>query len=380
MIYLNHAATSWPKAPRVTEAMARSMEAPPVEAYRGSGDGVDAFASCRKRLARMTGASDPARVIFTSGATESLNLAIGGLELAGKRVIVTMAEHNSLLRPLWRLADRHRTRVTVLPVDEKGRLDPEDLRTALEDDAALVCLTHAGNVTGAVQPVEECYALCEKHGAPLLIDAAQSAGHIDLDLSGMPNSLWIFTGHKGLGGPPGTGGIVLGEAVEPVAVKVGGSGIRSLSREMPDFLPLRLEAGTPNAPGIAGLDAALAEFEDRSVTERADHGRKLVAILEDRLDGLEGCRIVSAPATENPCGIFGFVLSGWSPRDIGFILAESRGIQARHGLHCAPLIHEALKTSPEGTVRFSVGPQTSEDDVRLAANAVLEIARSGRGS
>ncbi len=356
--------------------MLRAMVSPPANMNRGSGEIDLTFIRCRERLARLAGAEDSSRVIFTSGATESLNLVFNGLNLFGKHVITTAAEHNGMLRPLWRLADHFGTRVTVLPVDQYGRLSLEDLRVSLTEDTALVCFSHASNVTGVIQPVEDCYKLCDSRGIPLLIDAAQSAGHVELNLAAMPRSIWVFTGHKALGGPQGTGGMVLGKQVELDVVKSGGSGVQSLSRTMPDTMPMRFEAGTPNGPGVAGLAKALRGFDEIPVKARAGHCRLLIAALEKRLRDLDGCRVVSVPAEENPCGILSFTLEGWTPRDLSFVLLESYGVQVRAGLHCAPLIHEALNTCPEGTVRISVSHQTTMEDIAQLADALAEIARS----
>ncbi len=254
--YFNNAATSFPKPASVIDAVSGAMSNPMAEPGRGAG-GDDPVQRCREGLADLFGVSDPARVCLLPSCTHALNSVVCGLLMDGGHAIATALEHNSVLRPLKHMADERGARVTLVPVCGSGRLDPDEVRRRIRPDTRLIAVTHASNVTGAVQPVETLAAVAAEHRIPLLLDAAQSAGAIPLNTGRLPGRVYVaFAGHKGLLGPPGTGGLIVPDASLKQTV-FGGTGIRSESPRHPSSLPLRHEAGTPNTPGIAGLSAGV---------------------------------------------------------------------------------------------------------------------------
>lgn len=415
-IYLNHAATSWPKPPEVIRRVRATLEAPPVEAGRGGGRGADPLQSCRESLATLFGMRDPRRVVLTSGATQALNLAIVGAvgtlappggaragatgaradaagTLAGGgggssavantrsgapvRCTTSVLEHNSVLRPLRHLAHDGRAVLDFLSLDEFR--DPTAVGRRLRDGTRVVVLTAASNVTGARPDLRGVAALCERAGAILVIDAAQAAGAIPLDVPSLgPRVLVAVAGHKGLLGPPGTGALLVGEGFgddELPPLLVGGTGVRSDSPLQPREWPLHLEAGTMNLPGFAGLaagvDLVLTEGVERIGARRA----RLTSLLLDGLDEISGVQFHRPLPEELAAGVAAFNLAGWDPGEVALVLEESWGIVTRGGLHCAPLALPALGW-PHGSLRASVGRSSTEADVHALVAAVRTLAAS----
>lgn len=376
-VYLDNAATSFPKAPGVSRAMAAFLD----EVGRNVGRGAYAGAQtagvkvweAREQLCRLLGGSGPQNVIFTPGATYSLNFLLKGLLRPGDKVLTSPMEHNAVLRPLEQLK-RRGVEVGLLPCDERGCLRLEEI-PALLDGVRAVVLTHASNVTGGLMPVAAVGALCKEKGVFFLVDAAQSAGHVPIDMRAMGIDGLAVPGHKGLLGPQGIGALLLSDALagalDPLVS--GGTGSLSESPDMPPFLPDGLEAGTLNLPGICGLSAALDYFEPRAEA-LMDRQRRLTAHLWARLSELTELGLaLPGPGPEDRVGVISADFTGRDNGEMAFRLERDYGIETRCGLHCAPLAHKAVGTFPQGAVRFSVGPGTSFEDLDYVQGAVCEL-------
>jgi cysteine desulfurase family protein len=381
MIYLDNAATTFPKPPGTLEAMVRAYREAGVSPGRGSydlavqaGDLVD---QVRRQVALLFGAPDPDRVVFAGNATDALNLALHGLLRPGDHVVATELEHNSVLRPLHHLREQGRIRFDLAPCDGQGRVDPGAVARALRPDTRAVVLNHASNVLGTVQPVREIGALCAARGVLLILDAAQSAGIVPVDLSAWQVSAVAFTGHKALFGPTGIGGLVLAPGVEVQPSRYGGTGVDSRSPFQTPALPHRLEAGTLNLLGILGLGAGV-EFVLGQGLE-AIHRREmaLLARLQAGLEGVRGVTLYGGRGLEDRVPVLTLNVDGVHPEDAGAILDADFHIAVRAGLHCAPRVHERLGTLGRGAVRFSPGLFNTMDDMDAAVLAVASMARRG---
>ncbi len=373
-IYLNNAASAWPKAPGVTEAVAGALARMPEHPGRSAILEADVPERCRRRLARLLSIEPPERIVLTQHATHALNLAILGLGLKpGDHVVTSAMEHNSVLRPLARLEDACGIRVTIVGAKPDGELDEGAYIEALRRSPRLVVLNHASNVSGLVLPVAPLFARAHQVGAITLLDASQSLGHIRLDAHELNADLIAFTGHKGLRGPPGTGGLVVGPQLDLEQILVGGTGVRSDLRRHPPDMPTRLEAGTPNIPALAGLAAALRWQEEQGHAFRAAEDARADQ-LRAGLREIPRVRLFGASPGAARVGIVSFRLEGWEIEETGFVLAESFGIVCRTGLHCAPLIHAALGSAPHGTVRFSPSGATTETEIQSALAAIRRLA------
>ena len=375
MIYLDNAATTFPKPPEVIRAMADAMQHYGANPGRGghqlalqAGKTVE---KCRAAAASLLGAR-PERVVFTRNCTESLNLAIMGTLRKGDEVICSHGEHNAVMRPLERFVRRGEITVKVLRPDARGLLSPEVLRRAISSRTGLVVICHASNVTGVIQPVKELGAVCRERGVPFLVDAAQTAGVLDVTLDGLNADMIALPGHKGLLGPHGTGLLVLREDVDPEPLILGGTGSASESVRQPDLLPDRYESGTMNLPGIAGLREGI-EYVARQ--REAIHRRE--SLLNDRLRrqlaDIRGLRILGdeyAPRV----AITAMVPEGGDSAALADAL-DATGVAVRGGLHCAPAMHSYLGTLKSGAVRFSPGPFTTERDIDDAAALVARLMR-----
>lgn len=384
MIYFDNAATSWPKPEAVPAAMTRFLREIGANPGR-SGHGLSIEAGrvvydVRERVARLFGHPDPLSVVLTKNATEALNVALQGLLAPGDHVVTSVMEHNSVLRPL-RYLESKGVAVTRVACAADGTLDPADVERALTSKTRLVVLSHASNVVGTLCPLAEVGRLAEARGVPFCVDAAQTAGAVPLDMGAMHIDLLAFTGHKSLYGPQGTGGLCLGERVRDALRPLvhGGTGSASDSDVHPDFLPDRLEAGTLNAVGLAGLGAGLAFVEARGVAAIRAHEAMLTARLLDGLRGISGVRVVGPGDAARQTAVVSFSLEGWSCSEVATALEERAGVCCRAGLQCAPLAHRQLGTFPEGTVRFSLGTFNREDEVDTALAALRELAGEGKG-
>jgi len=381
MIYLDHAATSWPKPPEVLAAMRLFLEQaggnPGRAGHRMSIDAGRIVYKTRETLAELFNAADPLRVIFTSNATQALNLAIYGLMRPGDHVVTSGIEHNAVMRPL-RFLEQNGVRVSVVPCDESGIHKPEDFARLVEKSTKLIVITHACNVTGTILPITEIAAIARQSGAYLLVDAAQSAGVVPLNMQAMGIDLLAFTGHKGLQGPPGTGGLILGDRVradELTPLTRGGTGSRSEYELQPEDLPDKFESGTLNGPGIAGLDAGARFVLERGIEAIRAHELALIKRLTERLGNIPGLRLYGPDKLEKRSAVVSFTSERLQTSEIGFRLDEEFDILCRVGLHCAPAAHRAIGSFPGGTVRFAPGPQTGMNEIDAAAAAVAHILK-----
>ncbi|MFN0055160.1 MAG: aminotransferase class V-fold PLP-dependent enzyme [Planctomycetales bacterium] len=383
-IYLDNAATSFPKPEEVYDAVDRYQRrlgaAVGRGAYQSSIEATGIVNRCRVGLARLLGAESPDRIVFTSNGTDSLNLALHGLLEPGDHVVTSQVEHNSVLRPLRALQERIGLEVTVVPADGLGQVDPGDFRTALRPTTKLVALLHASNVTGGMQPIEEVGTLVRAEGALFLVDAAQTAGHLPIELSQLPIDLLACAGHKGLLGPLGTGLLYLRPGVEARlrSLRQGGTGTLSEEDRQPESLPDQYESGNHNAPGLIGLEAAVRWLTDRGISSLADHERQLTARLWTRLMEIEGVRLFGPPPSARRLGVVSLAIEGFDSQEGAAILDQNFGIEARAGFHCAPGAHRAIGAfETGGTLRLSVGPWTTADEIDAAADAIQQLASSG---
>jgi len=374
MIYLDHAATSWPKPETVGEAIAASLAEPLANPGRGFHTGAMRSArlvfETRTALARLLNAPRAQDVVFTRGTTEGLNLVLKGFLKPGARVWVSPLEHNALLRPLARLAAERGVQVETLDADPWGRLDLDALarRARTEPEPALVAVAHASNVNGAVQDLRGIREAIGK-SVPLLVDAAQTAGVLPLDVRAPEIDFLAFSAHKGLLGPTGIGGCYLSPKHEVTQLIEGGTGSLSESAEHPAQRPERYEAGTLNLHGIAGLKGALDGLPERELL--GTHKQAMTRILLDGLTKIEGVRVVSP--LDGTALLASFVAEGIVSNTFAEQLDHRYGILCRSGLHCAPATHRYLGTFPEGTVRFSPGWGTAETDCQTALDAVRAV-------
>lgn len=371
MIYLNNAATSWPKAPGLADYMKQLMEHIPVHGSRATGNADQMeVVDGREELAALMQVSDASRIVFMENATHGLNAAMLGFAWKeGDYAVTSRAEHNSVLRPLTWLKKHRGVRHEILPVDRAGRIRLEQLETVLKErHPRLVALTHASNVTGAVHDLEEIAALCHSYGSFLLADASQSMGIRPVLPEKWQVDMVAFTGHKYLLGPQGTGGLYVRKGLMLEPTVTGGTGIFSDEDEMPEAMPMRLEAGTQNEQGLSGLGYAVRWQREHPLEE--DRMMKLFSHLENQLLEL-GADIVTVGGERTP--VLSFGIPGYSPEEIGDILYGSYEIICRTGLHCAPLIFSDLGFGETGSVRISMSRFTSAEEIEQVVQAVKEI-------
>ncbi len=368
MIYLDNAATSFPKPPEVIRAVSGVMEKiggnPGRGGHRGALAGGRIMETCRESAARIAGVTAPERVIFCFNCTDALNMAIRGTLHVGDEVLVSHAEHNAVMRPLMGYHDAGKITVRILPPDPAGLLRPDTVRAAVGPRTALCVLCHASNVTGVIQPAREIAAACHDFGVPLLLDAAQTAGTEDIAAVGA--DMIAMPGHKGLLGPMGTGLLCLGEGMAPRPFREGGTGSLSDSLRQPDLLPDRLESGTANLPGIAGLLQGL-RFVLRHRAAMAEYERYLAQKLRDGLRNIPGVTVYGGEAAIPRAAVVSFNVANLDSGEIADQLNRQH-IAVRGGLHCAPSIHAYLGTT--GAVRASLGPFNTEKDVDALLLAV----------
>jgi len=376
-IYLDNAATSWPKPEAVyavVDRYQRELGAPAGRsAYREANEVERLVHDARRRVAQLLHAGDPRRIVFTGNGTDSLNLALHGLLRPGDHAIASVAEHNSTLRPLQYLYDHGGVQMTLVGCDAAGIVDPDEIRRAIRSNTRLIALIHASNVTGALQPVADAGRVAQDHGVRFLVDAAQSAGHVPIDVDELNADLLAAPGHKGLLGPLGTGVLYIRPGVEEqlLPIRQGGTGSRSDSAQQPGELPDRYESGNQNVPGILGLGAGLAYLQQRGVDDIARHDRALTARLIARLSEVPGVTIYGPQDPARRTGVVSISLAGYDPQELAMLLDAAGGIQVRAGLHCAGLMHRALGTAEGGgTIRFSPGPFTTPEHIDAAAEAV----------
>ncbi len=377
MIYLNNAATTIRKPPAVAEAVLAAMAGAGSCSRGASSDDLAAarsVAGARVRLARLIGFDHPERVIFTQNATMALNTAIFGLLRPGDHVITTDFEHNSVLRPLHELERRGAIEVSYLPADRDGRLHMEALEGLFTPATRAVVATHASNLTGAVTDARALAAAAHDHGALFILDASQTLGAYLLDMAGIGADIVCFTGHKALMGPQGTGGLAVSPAVELTPLVHGGTGVKSADPFQPEGYPEHLEAGTMNAHGLAGLDAALAFLLDVGIGRIEEHERALRERFVAGVRDLPGAIVYGLADGHAHTGAVALNLAGIDSSSLADRLAQEYDIATRAGLHCAPRMHAALGTLERGAVRVSFGWYTTDDEVDAAVAALSEIA------
>lgn len=379
-LYLDHAATSFPKPPGVVQAVQRYLVE--VGASAGRGAYREAMAAgrildaCRLNLARLLDAGDPARIAFTFNASDALNLAIKGVVRQGDHVVTTWMDHNSVLRPLRKLEERGVATVTRVRADADGLVDPAAVAAACRPDTRLVAVVHASNVCGALEPVAEIAARAHERGALVLVDGAQTVGARPVLPRELGADLLAFPGHKALMGPLGTGGLYVREGLELDTLREGGTGSRSEEDRQPGAPPDRYEAGSHNLPGIAGLGAAVEQLLALGLDEVARRKRALTAAFLERTRGVPGLEVRGPADPDRREPVFPVAVEGLDPHELAALLDAEFGICSRAGLHCAPLAHRTLGTFPAGSVRLSFGVFQSEADVERAAAALARVAAS----
>ena len=400
-VYLDNAATSFPKPPAVAEALvyyATHIGASPGRgAYAEAIEATGVVNAARRAGARLLTApsdagEDPGRrIVFTLNCTDALNLALKGVVRHAARsggvtphIVTTEFEHNSILRPLRAMENAGECRVTRLRCcGSTGRVDPDDLRSAIREAAhtMLVATHHASNVTGALQPVGAIASVCRELEVPLLLDAAQTMGHVPLDASMLDDVLIAFPGHKGLLGPLGTGGLYIAPGLERriAPFREGGTGSRSEQDIQPDELPDRFESGSQNGVGLAGLGAGVDWALQRGIESLAAHGRELSRLFLAELDG-SSVRVLGPQSADERVPVFALAIEGMSPHDIAAVLESEFGLLTRAGLHCSPGVHRAMGTLPDGAVRVSFGAFNTPENARSAASALREIAAEAGAS
>jgi cysteine desulfurase family protein len=382
IIYLDNAATTFPKPREILQQMVDVYERFGVNPGRSGYDlcmvAGELVFETRKALTAFFGARTPERTVFATNATDALNLAIQGVLNSGDHVISTTIEHNSVIRPLNHLRRDRGVEVEFVPVELDGRVDPDEIVGRFKRNTRLVAVNHGSNVIGTIQPVEEIGKRCRERGILFLVDAAQTAGVVPIDVAAMCIDLLAFTGHKSLLAPTGTGGLVVRDGVEVRTTRFGGTGVHSAHPFHLEEYPYRLEAGTGNVLGVAGLHFALEYLAKRGIGEIHRQEMELFRRLQDGLAAIEGVALHGTKSFEHRLAVLSFTVAGRDPADVGALLDADYNIACRTGLQCAPLIHEQMGTAPSGTVRMSVGPMNVRPDVEAAIAAVAEIAAEVR--
>ncbi len=377
LVYLNNAATSRKKPECVYQAMDSFMRDVGVSPYRSvdspAMEAAGIIADARTKLACLFGVEDARQIVFGGSCTEGLNLAIKGILQPADHVVITSLEHNSVMRPLSALIQERGIAVSRAKVDSEGRTDMSDLESLLTGKTRLVVMPHASNVTGTIQPVEDCAELCRRKGVPLLVDAAQTAGCLPLDLGTVPIDMLAFSGHKGLMGPQGVGGLYIRKGVDPKPLKHGGTGSNSASEKQPGSVPDRYESGTPNTPGLAGLSAALDYIGTVTVQAIRAGIIELGNIMLDGLRGIDGVTLHGPSSMADNVGVFSFTMASRDIAEVADHLQHRHGIIARVGLQCSPAAHKAIGTFPDGTLRVSVGHHSMIEEVEYFLQKLEEM-------
>lgn len=390
--YLDNAATSFPKPPEVLEAVTRYATelgaSPGRGAYDEAKQAGELFNECRRRINQLIHGENPGHVVFTLNASDALNTAIRGIVHGRDRskqkphVVTTWMEHNSVLRPLNELERRgeaEQTRVRCDPVT--GLVDPDEIRNAIRCNTALIAVVHGSNVTGTLQPVAEIGKVAWAHGIPLLVDAAQTLGHVPIDVRAMGIDLLAFPGHKGLLGPLGTGVLYIRPGMEQrlATSREGGTGSASDRDTQPDFMPDRFEPGSHNAPGIVGLSQGVEWIIRNGVDQLWQHQRELIRVMIERLtEDMPGLTLYGPQGVDNRVGVFSIRIDGFDdPQSLSDLLENDFGLLTRSGIHCAPLAHQTIGTdSLGGTTRLSFGPFTTEADVHFTCDSLAQVCQN----
>lgn len=377
MIYLDNAATTLHKPQQVIDAVVHAMQSMGNCARGTHEEALDAARTvydARVRLASLFGYPRVDHVAFTANSTEALNMAINGLIDPGDHVISTDLEHNSVLRPLYRLEAEHGAELSFVPADKLGNVDYADFERLMKPNTRAVVCTNASNLTGTVLDIERIAKTAHSHGALVIVDASQTAGCWPIDMKKMGIDVLCFTGHKGLMGPQGTGGICVKEGIEIRPFKVGGSGVQSYSRTHPAEYPTRLEAGTLNGHGIAGLGAAAKFISETGVENIHAKERSLMLRFYEGVKNIEGVTVYG-DFTKDKTAIVALNIRDYESGEVSYELSQGYGIATRPGAHCAPRMHKALGTAEVGAVRFSFSFYNTEEEIDEAVRAVAELAK-----
>ena len=383
-VYMDNSATSFPKPEAVAEAMVRFAHECGASAGRGAYQEARQceriVSTCRRRVAELVNAEGPERIVFAMNASEALAIAIRGLlntAPRGAHAIATAMEHNSVLRPLNALAEQVGIEPEFVPCDgTTGLVDPDDVRRAIRPGTAFIACIHVSNVTGTIQPVAEVARIARDREIPCLIDSSQAAGHVEIDAQALGADFVAFPGHKGLLGPLGTGVLYVRPGAEEslATMKEGGTGTVSEQPIQPTTMPEKYEIGSHNAIGLAGLSEGVRWVARRGVSALREHDRGLCELFLGLTGGLEHLTVYGPRSAAYRTGVFSVNVAGLAPSDLAAALEADFGILTRSGVHCAPLAHKTIGTYPAGTCRLSFGPFTTEDHVRHAAAALVEIA------
>lgn len=377
MIYLDNAATTYPKPESVYQAMddcmrnyganpGRSGHKLALKAGRG-------IYNTRELVCKLFNIDNPMRVTFTRNATESLNLAIKGVLNSGDHVITTSMEHNSVIRPVMGLQNKNITN-TIVDCDSRGNISIDDLEAAIKDNTKLIVISQASNVTGNIVDIQKIGSICRENDVVFLVDAAQSAGVLDIDVVRDNIDLLAFPGHKGLLGPQGTGGLYIKEGIDIMHMMEGGTGSKSEMLYQPTIVPDRYESGTPNTPGIIGLGAGV-EYVLENIDTIRKHENEITQYMLEKLEKLDRITIYGNKRGVERSAVVSINIGEIDSSEVSYILDQGYSIAVRAGLHCAPLAHKTLGTIKQGTVRFSFGPFTTKLDVDQAINALEEICK-----
>lgn len=378
MVYLDNAATSYPKAPGVASAMADYVEKVGAtinrSSYASAQEAGLVTLSLRERLCRLFNHPDPTHAVLTPGATAGLNMVIKGLLRPGDHCLVSSMEHNAVMRPLVQL-EREGVAFERIPCDAQGRLRLEALPGMIKLNTRLVVMAHGSNVCGTVQDAEAVGKICRERGVPFALDAAQTAGHIEVDFERFGLAALVVPGHKGLLGPQGIGALLLDAdfARRLTPLVAGGTGSASDSEELPDWMPDRFESGTPNMPGVYGWEAALGWLENTGIETLENHEKTLSKRFLEGIYGLKNVKLYGATVPEGRTGVFSVGFLNCDNAEAAWRLEREFGILTRCGLHCAPSAHKTLGSFPEGSVRFSTGWANTEADIDAALSAFAAI-------
>ncbi len=376
MIYLDNAATTMHKPQEVVDAVAAAM-CSMGNAGRGAhaaslGASRTVFET-RERLAAFFHAENPKQIVFTANSTESLNVALKGTLNPGEHVISTVLEHNSVLRPLYALEEQG-VEVTLLKSNLQGMIDYEDFERAIKENTKMIVCTHGSNLTGNVLDIKRIGQIAKKHGLLFVVDASQTAGVFPIDVQDMQIDILCFTGHKGLLGPQGTGGMYVREGVTVRPLKVGGSGVQTYNKKHPTEMPTALEAGTLNGHGIAGLDAAIGYLEREGIDNIRAREQELMWKFYNGVKDIPNIKVYGDFSGAQRCAVVSLNIGDYDSSEVSDELLMTYGISTRAGGHCAPLMHEALGTVEQGAVRFSFSHYNTDEEVETAIRAVKELA------
>lgn len=378
MIYFDNAATTFPKPESVYKAVNECLTGYCANPGRGghklSLQSGRVILEARELLAELFNSDSPERIILTHNATESLNLALKGFLKKGNHVITTSMEHNSVLRPLKAL-EQFGVEMTIVQCNEYGEIDVSDIKKEIRKETVLIAATHASNVVGTILPIDKIGALAKAYNLEFLVDASQTAGVYDIDVEGMNLSMLAFTGHKGLLGPQGTGGLYIKEGLELNPLKEGGTGSKSESLYQPDILPDRYESGTHNTPGIAGLNAGIGFIKAEGIAKIRRHEQELTRCFIDGLANIKGVKVYGTKDVNRQAAVVSINIGEAGSSEISFILDQTFDIATRSGLHCAPMAHRTLGTLEQGTVRFSFGYFNTKEQIETAVAAIEQITR-----